>query len=429
MILKFKPLLNEQPRSIGKGLLSALKSTVLSDKTKNALNALIRNKEINNVVKYTDSSGVTRTYTLKRYDALLDAFKVGILSKNDMAKVLKTLLITSEDEKVIRACVNYMVKNDKQFRNRYKGLSKKEIKDYLLRGGTYDELQSEIMSDAIFNYKYSGVVQSFKTGFKSSPKVYLPMVKNLSKFKFPLRGFTTEQYKQLIAWLTTGSSRMPTELVQVFRKQGLGPLIATLGGEFVKRYLYLTAVLTALKLMIQILIDNVTPEAERDENKLWISNAFSVLKDVLTTPDLKWVVPAVVTWDILLTVLNPLMAGSGLKATINNINKKISNIETEVSEMESKTFGSDKPVSSKTPTGTTPELTKQVLDAKAQAPEFLRQSIIVRKNEQGKEEIVIAGYLSDGITKQFFPLFKDTDGKWKWRNPENNNIPETLAEY
>jgi hypothetical protein len=77
----------------------------------------------------------------------------------------------------------------------------------------------------------------------------------------------------------------------------------------------------------------------------------------------------------------------------------------------------------------TPELTKQLLDAREQAPEFLEKSIIIRKNEQGKEEIVIAGYLSDGTTKYFFPLFKDTDGKWKWRNPENNNIPETLEEY
>jgi hypothetical protein len=71
MTLKFKPLLNEQPQSIGKGLLSVLKTATLSNKTKRALDSLIRDKKINNVVDYTDSSGVTRKYTLKRYDALI----------------------------------------------------------------------------------------------------------------------------------------------------------------------------------------------------------------------------------------------------------------------------------------------------------------------------------------------------------------------
>jgi hypothetical protein len=338
MTLKFKPLLNEQPQSIGKGLLSVLKTATLSNKTKRALDSLIRDKKINNVVDYTDSSGVTRKYTLKRYDALIDALKVGALSKNDTAKVLKTILITSDDENIIRACAKYIVKNDKEFRSRYKNLSKKEIESSLLRGDLYDEKQSKIFADEIYNYKYSGYVQSFKTGYKSSPAVYVPMIKNLKKFSFPTKNFTLEQYKQLISWLTTGSSRMPTELAQVFIKQGFGQLIATLGGEFVKRYLYLTGMLTGLKFTIQVLTDNLTPEAERNEDEI-INNVSEIVRNTLTTPDLKWVIPAVVTWDALSTILGPLLAGSGLKGVINKINKKISNIETEVSEMKSKTFG------------------------------------------------------------------------------------------
>ena len=323
---KIYNILNEQPTGILKKVTSVLAKSNLNPLTISKLQDLINNKKLTTVI----SSG-----KITNAKQLINNLKSGLLSTDDSANVLRIIFKNeSSNKELMTSIADYMVKNDKSI-NKFRGKSKKYIQQSLEK--KYGVEQSKILSDKIYKYNYSNIRQGFITGFKTSPEIYAPMFKNLRRFRFPTRGFTSEQYRRLLRWLVTGTA-MPEGIITAFRKYGLGPGIATIGGEMVKRYLYLTAILSAMKLTYTLVVDNVTPEAERDPNNWWVHNASLVIKDSIVTPDVQWVIPALVTWPILSSILNPIFSGNSLKSSMDALKDKMLKFEKEVKEIEDKTM-------------------------------------------------------------------------------------------
>jgi hypothetical protein len=321
---RFYKILNEQPGTITK-ISSALAKTNLGTLTTQRLQALVDEKKLTTVIKGGKITNPTQ---------ILNNLKTGTLSTIDTGKVLKILFKSETDKELLNSIADYLIRNDKNF-SKYRGKSKKYIQQSLEK--KYGVEQSKILSDKIYKYNYSNIRQGFITGFKGSPEIYKPMFKNLKRFRFPTRGFTKQQYSSLLKWLATGTA-MPEGIITAFRKYGLGPGIATIGGEMVKRYLYLTAILSAMKFVYTLFVDNTTPEAERDPNNWWVYNAALVAKDSLVAPDVQWVIPALVTWPILSAILNPIFSGNSLKASIDALKDKMLGFEKEIKKIEDKTM-------------------------------------------------------------------------------------------
>jgi hypothetical protein len=170
------------------------------------------------------------------------------------------------------------------------------------------------------------VAAGFIEGLKS-PNVYRNMIKNVSKFRWPTKDFTPEEYQRLLMWLGTGSSRLPMEMITLIRKHGLTSFASSLTGEAFKRYLYLTGILTGLNLMRRLMRDSLfSPGYERNPDEV-LKNLLTVARETLILPGLQWVIPALVTWDVLMTVIRPFLAGGGPEEILGSINDKINELE------------------------------------------------------------------------------------------------------
>jgi hypothetical protein len=179
------------------------------------------------------------------------------------------------------------------------------------------------------------VATGFKEGFKS-PNVYRNMIKNVRKFRWPTKDFKPEEYQRLLMWLASGSSRLPMEMITLIRKHGLTSFASSLAGEAFKRYLYLTGMLTGLNFIRQLIIDNMSSEAERNPDE-FLNNILKVAKESLIFPDLQWVIPALVTWEAVVTIMGPISAGTGLKGVLESITAKIDELENRKERLVQRT--------------------------------------------------------------------------------------------
>jgi hypothetical protein len=139
-------------------------------------------------------------------------------------------------------------------------------------------------------------------------------------------------------WLSTGSSRMPSEIYQVFRKYGFGPGIASFGGEFTKKYFTLLKYVVGLKLCYQIIVDLTDGKDNYPDDATALEIIYDRLQRAWSWPDAKWVVPAAVTWPVFETILGPILRGkSPWENILNKLEGKISEYENELKTMVNKT--------------------------------------------------------------------------------------------
>jgi hypothetical protein len=237
------------------------------------------------------------------------------------------------------------------------------------------------------------VLAGFSEGFKA-PSVYRNMIKNTRKLRWPTKDFTPDEYKRLLMWLGTGSTRLPLEMITLIRKHGLTSFASSFAGEALKRYLYLTGMLTGLNFIRQLLSDNITPEAERNtDNAKFLKNLLQVAYETLMFPDLQWVIPALVTWDALITVIGPISAGTGLKGISESITSKINELQNKKEELIRRTKSS-----------TNQETQTPTLDgAKKAAPDDVKN--FFWQNNDG--EILYRGYNDDNEITDYLITLED----------------------
>jgi hypothetical protein len=329
-------LLNEINRinsiMLGENVLLEQSSSVLLLKK---LFSSIDEKTLRKILKNTDDDVIESVNKIKKGESISDNRMIRLLTSIDYNLLSKNLI----DNKVLGSEFNKQIDNliirIKSGKSSYKKELNIFFQDMEKGFGSYPDkvingLKKEVkrrVDDAVsVRGSSEKVAAGFIEGLKS-PSVYRNMIKNVRKFRWPTKDFTREEYQRLLMWLGTGSSRLPMEMITLIRKHGLTSFASSLAGEAFKRYLYLTGILTGLNLMRQLMRDSLfSPGYERNPDEV-LKNLLTVARETLILPGLQWVIPALVTWDVLMTVIRPFLAGGGPEEILGSINDKINELE------------------------------------------------------------------------------------------------------
>jgi len=305
------------------------------------------------------SKGVIKSGNVKNAKELMDYLSTGgKITKSEILPIARSLANNTTNIVNLRLIANEMVNNN-NVRKTLIGKTPDEIRDILVnKNGFSNELTDIIIRNlqiyksankvgfsSLKRGKFDEIVKGFKSGYKSSPDVLAKIFKNVRKLHWPTREFTSKEYKQLLMWLSTGSSRMPSEIYQVFRRHGFGPGIASFGGEFVKKYFTLLMYFTGLKLGYQIIVDLLDGKDNYPDDATALEIILDRLKRVfvkpdgsITLPDAKWVVPVTLTWPVFETILGPILRGNSPWGNIlNKLESKANEYDKELKNMVNKT--------------------------------------------------------------------------------------------
>jgi hypothetical protein len=182
------------------------------------------------------------------------------------------------------------------------------------------------------------IISGYKSGYRSSPDILKKIFSNITSLHWPTTKFTSQEYKQLLMWLSTGSSRMPKEILEIFKKQGFGPGIASFGGEFVKKYFTLLKYVVILRIAYGIIKDVTDGKENYPSNVTSLEIIWDRIRKAWYWPDAKWVVPVAITWPIFETVISPILRGNSPWGNIEDkLKSKIKEYEGEIDQMIDKT--------------------------------------------------------------------------------------------
>jgi hypothetical protein len=329
-------LLNEINRinsiMLGENVLLEQSSSVLLLKK---LFSSIDEKTLRKILKNTDDDVIESVNKIKKGESISDNRMIRLLTSIDYNLLSKNLI----DNKVLGSEFNKQIDNLIIRIKSGKSSYKKELNIFFqdmekgfvsypdeVINGLKKEVKRRVDDAVSVRGSSEKVAAGFIEGLKS-PNVYRNMIKNVRKFRWPTKDFTREEYQRLLMWLGTGSSRLPMEMITLIRKHGLTSFASSLAGEAFKRYLYLTGILTGLNLMRQLMRDSLfSPGYERNPDEV-LKNLLTVARETLILPGLQWVIPALVTWDVLMTVIRPFLAGGGPEEILGSINDKINELE------------------------------------------------------------------------------------------------------
>ena len=335
-----KPLLSEQKSSIS-SILKTLKSSLAVDKTffntlKTESSFFRRFSSADEMLRELESIN-NGTSSIPTRD-----LKIAIkqISKNvpEFAADLERQLVSSKKFKEVASKVypngpsgSPNMVNRKKILDGYEqlGLNPDRMDDLLKRNAGKGKKTTSILG----NNQY---VKGFKKGW-DSPNILKDAVKKIWISKVKGDKLTKEQWKRLGMWFTTGSNRLPTEIIQDLRTLGFGPTVASFGGEVLKRWRYLLVNLTLLNFALQAITDNLDSDAEYGPEWGGFEIFLDRIRRAWVWPDLNWVLPMFVTWEYAGKFYNnlfePLNRGSSLSEVISNIKSKIKNIQPKVENL------------------------------------------------------------------------------------------------
>lgn len=296
--------------------------------------------------------GVIKSGNVKNASELMRYLAAGgKIANSEILPIVRSVANNTTDINKLKQISKAISEND-AIKQLSKNKTVDEIRDILVvKNGFTDDVANNVIKElniqgivrsrrfsSLRRGNFDEIVKGFKSGYKSSPDVLAKIFKNVRTLHWPTSGFKLKEYKQLLMWLSTGSSRMPSEIYQVFRRHGFGPGIASFGGEFVKKYFTLLKYVVGLKLCYQIIVDLLDGKDNYPEDASALEIIYDRLKRAWSWPDAKWVVPAAVTWPVFETILGPILRGkSPWENILNKLEGKISEYENELNTMVNKT--------------------------------------------------------------------------------------------
>jgi hypothetical protein len=173
----------------------------------------------------------------------------------------------------------------------------------------------EVANKAIIDSKILSYPEAFFQGFRTktggsifAKKVLLrnmpiPFKKNLTANIYRL---TNTERKIVKRWFWTGVGDY-NQIVQIFRKHGIGPAIANLSGQLFKKWVFWTGVLTGYNILIEMLKDSPEETIYKDDWD-WLYDRL-VTKKPLETAGLGYMWPPTLIWKY---VISPLGMGGWL---------------------------------------------------------------------------------------------------------------------
>ena len=251
---------------------------------------------------------------------ILDDFYDDIISDVNSGKASKNSALSSID-KGVDATIGGPF-------DEVRDLLKKEYRDKLTKN--IPQTKSVVKSQ---------ITTGLKEGWKNSKSVYGEILgrtwdKYITRnYKGP---FWNESLgKRFLMWLGTGSTRLPSELVDLYRNNGLLGVTSTYVGEAGKRWLKLTVVMTLVHTILDIAKDSASPfEAEKQGGLVKI--AWERLKEGWAPANIGWVIPIIYLKDPMLAVLVPLLSGDP-GHIVPNLEKWLDTAKNEAENLKEKT--------------------------------------------------------------------------------------------
>jgi hypothetical protein len=287
---------NFSSNPIGKVLTDLSSTTTRNGKSWDSiLDSLIKSGQLNTQIKYGNFTG-----KITEVKHLSGAFYGGMLSKEDAALVIKTIINNSNNLDDISKIAKYIVKSDKGLRNAAKGKNESQIKSLLTNkgyeGGSIESITNELVKNAKSG-SIPGFVWSGVKDWSNSPKLYQIL------YKSNIGG--QSRLKVLSKWLLTGTTRKDLsksilEVTKSFIKGGVSidaakPLIKLLTSfsvEAILRWMTLNIALTLADLVIMYFKEYGTEETDRRSTEELIDLVSKDFWDNFITTPFGWVIPA-----------------------------------------------------------------------------------------------------------------------------------------
>jgi hypothetical protein len=268
---------------------------------------LITNNQFNTRIRVGNLVG---TITKPKHLAIL--FYRNMLTNEDAALIIKTIINNAVDDKTITEVAKFMVARDKQLRQTLKGLSEIEIKRHLRSNGYNSDASDAIAKEFSSKFNLNFLGREYQR-WVSNPKLY-----QLIFGKGPIDGQSKQ--KILIKWLLTGTTRknLRSEIKLVVSeaiRSGLSldaakPIIkmfASFTIEAVLRWLSLVIALTFLKYAIQYWREQGTEEMDlrKDSSSLKL-----IWDDFWGSPEsvpFRWVIPIRTIYPMILDIIDGIL--------------------------------------------------------------------------------------------------------------------------
>jgi hypothetical protein len=199
----------------------------------------------------------------------------------------------------------------------------------------------EVANKAIIDSKTLSYPEAFFQGFRTktggsifAKKVLLrnmpiPFKKNLTANIYRL---TNTERKIVKRWFWTGVGDY-NQIVQIFRKHGIGPAIANLSGQLFKKWVFWTGVITGYNILIEMIKDSPEETIYKDDWD-WLYDRL-VTQKPLETAGLGYMWPPTLIWKY---VISPLGMGGWLsrpkKWLINFLEKGKETAESKKKQIE-----------------------------------------------------------------------------------------------
>ena len=333
-------MINEQAQTLIRSVFNATKAS-----TKRAVKSAI-SKEIK-------AGGVFSKF--KDADEVLLALNARRLSATQKNFVFKTIFQKTTDPKLLEDYSKILFKS-KPWMNKYSQLSERAFKQELKSKG-FSDTQVDVIVQTWKKEGYSfgrstkpkstnnrrtnstratnaTSYEKFMDEFNDFRKNKLPddpfwiVPENFMRGNFvkPLKGFNSTSFKRLGMWLTTGQRALPSELLLMFKRNGVVGIAGGVSGTLVRGYVKLYILTFFVLLAKRTWIEHQNDFAERDlaDVPMWLVNHI-----VDSLKSIRYFIP----WNVMKFIINNLfllMKGLGLGAPIWDDLKKLWGIPPSV---------------------------------------------------------------------------------------------------
>jgi len=305
-------MINEQAQTLIRSVFNATKAS-----TKRAVKSAI-SKEIK-------AGGIFSKF--KDADEVLLALNARRLSATQKNFVFKTIFQKTTDPKLLEDYSKILFKS-KPWMNKYSQLSERAFKQELKSKGFSDtQVDVIVQTWKKEGYSFGGSTkpkpknnrrtsstratnatsyEKFMDEFNDFRKNKLPddpfwiVPKNFMRGNFlkPFKGFNSTSFKRLGMWLTTGQRALPSELLLMFKRNGVVGIAGGVSGTIVRSYIRMWFLGFTVVLAKKVWTEHHNDFAEREmgpEVASWLLS--SVIESV---PFLQYVVP----WDVMKFMIN-----------------------------------------------------------------------------------------------------------------------------
>jgi hypothetical protein len=288
-----------------------LSKTRITQKLQNLLRR--RGNDIDGFIEGVTDQGTPFTRQIANGQDFFDSFLLGKVTDRDAEVIFKEIFKSVDEESVISDMADFIVKNNKDFVNRYRMKPKEQIVTELTP--IYGKKQAEILSNKLYSRGIAPSVRSIAQLMGEAwgrAWVTPGLVRVIAKIRGRVNG--EKSWALLLRWVITGTTRnLSKDGAELFRsliRNGVSTeqamiltrLAVSLGMEVFQRWIILNGSVMVAKIIAQYTMDYYknTGERERRSDDEFYDLVIRDIKNNWPNYDYGWVWPAGTVYDIVM---------------------------------------------------------------------------------------------------------------------------------